>query len=302
MNEGIHLDVPSAVYFSDPCPQPSLTQSIAKVLIERSPLHAWHEHPRLGRKPVADAAPEAYNSAQAIGNAAHALLLGRGKEIAVADFDSWRTDKAKAVREAAEMAGVVPILQKHFVRARGMADVVRERVPHAFDGRPGNGEVVLIWREGDIWLRTMIDWLSPKREVAWDVKTTGLSCAPHAIPVLMLNGGWDVQAAMHERGLNTLDPDGAGRRKFRFVAQENEPPYAVTVCELTEAVLTMGRKKLEHAIRLWGACMRANVWPSYPADVVYPEYPGWAEAKWLDREERAFHDERSRDARNLMAG
>ena len=303
LEQGIHFDVPSAVYFADPCPQPSLTQSLAKVLIERSPLHAWHEHPQLGAKPADDSDPEdepveKYDPAKAIGNAAHALMIGRGKEIAVADFDSWRKGEAKKVRAAAEAAGTVAILQKHFVRARNMVEVARQRVPHAFHGAPGNGEVVLIWREGDIWLRTMIDWLSPQRNVAWDFKTSGMSCAPHAIPSLMLNGGWDVQAAMHERGLNAIDPDGAGRRKFRFVSQENTAPYAVTVAELSEAVLTMGRKKLDHAIRLWGACMRANVWPSYPADVIYPEYPGWAEAKWLEREVA----ESERPVNYMMAG
>jgi hypothetical protein len=29
----------------------------------------------------------------------------------------------------------------------------------------GDGEVVLAWQEGDLWLRQMIDWLSPDR--AW---------------------------------------------------------------------------------------------------------------------------------------
>ncbi len=65
--QGIHLSVPSAVYFADPAAQPSLTQSIAKILIEKSPLHAWHEHPRLGGKP--DEPDDTYSSARAIGSA-----------------------------------------------------------------------------------------------------------------------------------------------------------------------------------------------------------------------------------------
>lgn len=297
---GIHFDVPSADYFADPAPQPSLTQSIAKVLIEKSPLHAWHEHPRLGGKP--DEPAEQYVSAQAIGNAAHALMIGRGKEVEVVDLDSWR-GKASDQRREIEASGRVAILQRHFVRARNMVDVAKHRVEHAFADAPGNGEVVLIWREGDIWLRTMIDWLSPQREIAWDYKTTGLSCAPHAIPALMLNGGWDVQAAMHERGLNALDPAGAGRRKFRFVSQENTDPYALTIAELPEAVLTMGRKKLDRAIYLWRMCIASGRWPGYPSEIVYPEYPGWAEAKWLGREIEHEHAMRNdRDARNLMAG
>jgi len=302
LDQGIHFDVPSAVYFADPAPQPSLTQSIAKTLIDYSPLHAWHEHPRLGGRP--DEPPEQYVSAQAIGNAAHKLMIGRGKEIEVVDLDSWR-GKAADQRREIEASGRVAILQKHFVRARNMVEVGRARLADTQAFELGSGEVVLIWREGDIWLRTMIDWLSPQRNVAWDYKTSGLSCAPHAIPALMLNGGWDVQAAMHERGLNALDPDGAGRRKFRFVSQENTEPYAVTVAELPEDVVAMGHRKLAHAIDIWADCIRSGRWPSYPNDVVFPEYPGWAEQKWLNREIHDAARQRhptDRDARNLMAG
>jgi hypothetical protein len=305
-DQGIHLDVPSAIYFADPAPQPSLTQSIAKILNERSPLHAWQEHVRLGgAAPVTEDEPaDKYDSAKAIGNAAHALMIGRGKEVEVVDLDSWR-GKAADQRREIEATGRVAILQRHFVRARNMVEVARQRFAgEAFDSELGDGEVVLVWREGDIWLRTMIDWLPSHLLDGWDYKTTGLSCAPHAIPALMLNGDWDIQAAMHERGLDALDPDNAGRRRFRFVAQENTKPYALTVAELPESVLTIGRKKLERAIHIWRECMASGRWPAYPHGIIYPEMPGWAESRWLERE--VAEDERrrngDRDAANLMAG
>jgi hypothetical protein len=150
----------------------------------------------------------------------------------------------------------------------------------------------------------MIDWLPDDLLIPLDYKTTGLSAAPHAIPSLMLNGGWDVQAAMHERGLDAIDPANAGRRRFRFIAQENTEPYALTLCELSESVLTMGRKKLAHAVDLWGSCLRSRVWPGYTADICSPEYPGWAESQWLNREEEHASQRLNahRDASNLMAG
>lgn len=285
---GIYHDIAPAEYLADPCPAPSFTQSIAKILIERSPLHAWHEHPRLGAKPAEDEPAEKYVAAQAIGNVAHLLMIGRGRDVKVGEYDSWRSKDAQAFRDAAETAGHIPILQKHFVRARNMVQVAQERLNGvAFRAdAPGRGEVVLAWQEEGLWFRTMIDWLDNDLRTAWDLKTTAMSCAPHALSTLMLNGGWDVQAAMHERALDALDPAGRGKRKHRFVAQENEAPYSVSVCELTEAVLTMGRKKLDVAISLWSACMAGDRWPSYPDGMQYPEYPGWAEAKWLDREER----------------
>ena len=51
---GLYLDVPVDDYFADPLPAPSLTQSIAKIILDHSPLHAWHAHPRLNPNFVRD--------------------------------------------------------------------------------------------------------------------------------------------------------------------------------------------------------------------------------------------------------
>src|ERR1017187_3250533 len=96
---GIYKDVADEEYRADPCPTPSLSQSIAKVLIAQSTLHAKEEHPRLKTPDEADdEAGEKYVKAQAIGNAAHAVLIGRGKTLAVGPFDNWATKDAKAFK------------------------------------------------------------------------------------------------------------------------------------------------------------------------------------------------------------
>lgn len=284
---GIYVDFPEADYHADPCPAPSLNQSLAKILIEQSPAHARLAHPRLA-PPATDEAEtaEKYDSAKAIGNAAHRYLIGRGKEIAVGKFPSWQTKEAKAFRAEAEATGKTVILDKHDILANRLVSSVRERLTEigwtdVFND--GHGEVAVAWQEDGFWFRTLIDWL-PGTLAPFDLKTTGLSVAPHAIPNLMVTGGWEVQAAFHERALDAVDPDGRGRRKFRFGAVENEPPFAFTPVELTEAALTMGRKKLDYAVALWKACLAADEWPAYPAEVCRPEYPGWHESRWLERE------------------
>lgn len=306
---GIYPHISAHDYYCDPCAGPSLTQSLAKVIIERSPLHAKCAHPRL-RDNGSDDEAEAYSAAKAIGTAAHYIMIRRGKELAIADFDSWRTKEAKAFRDEAEAAGKTPILMAHFERATKMVNAARFQLIEggfydAFAQDQGDGEVCIAWQEDGLWFRSLIDWLPHDRLVLIDLKTTGLSVAPHGLGRLMVDAGWDIQAAMHERGLDVLDPINAGRRKFRFVAQENEPPYALVVCELSEAVLTMGRKKLDHAIHIWRECMQTDKWPAYPPELQFPEYPQWREMQWLDRE--VAHEERraqptQRDAMNLLAG
>lgn len=289
---GIYYDMATADYFSDPCPSPSLTQSLAKVLLERSPLHAWYEHPRLNPDFKAD-----NDTKFDVGNVAHKLMLGRGKEVVVLnpEFEDWRTKAAREAREQAAKEGKLCVLVRHMKVAQKMVDIARDRCEavgchDAFHPDHGKGEVVIAWEEGGIWFRSMIDWFYPFSQslsLLYDYKTTGMSVAPHVIGRMMADAGWDIQAAMHERGLVALDLIGRGSR-FRFVAQENEPPYAVTVAELSESVLTMGRKKLEVAIRIWRKCIKTNRFPGYPAQIIVPEYPGYAEAQWLDREQTEF--------------
>lgn len=284
---GIYLDFPEADYFSDPCPSPSLTQSIAKVLIERSPAHAKERHPRLAPPAPADEPAEKYDSAKAIGNAAHAVMIGRGRDIAVGEFDSWRGKVPAEFRDEAEASGKIVILSKHMTRVHAMikaASFQLEAVGWRDAFRVGDGEVMIAWKERDLWFRSMIDWISSDHLILTDFKTTGLNCAPHAIASMIEKAGWHIQAAMHERGLNVLDPAGAGRRKYRFVALENEAPYALAAVELTEHWLTMGRKQLDYAVGAWSLCMETGLWPGYPPKVQRPEFPGYAEARWLGRE------------------
>jgi len=130
----------------------------------------------------------------------------------------------------------------------------------------------------------MIDWLSHNLLEVWDVKTSGMSVSPWATGKLMASAGWHVQAAMHERILDQIDPDNAGRRRFFYVAQENEKPFALTVNQIGESALTIGRKQLDYAIGIWRACVDLGAWPGYPARIIRPEMPGWAENGWLNRE------------------
>jgi hypothetical protein len=277
---GIYPNMPAADYFADPCPQPSLTQSVAKLLIDRSPAHAWWHHPRLN-----PAFERNEDSKFSIGNVAHALLLGRGKDFVVVQADDWRSKAERDKRDEAQAAGKVAVLTEQHDRASQMAAVARQRLARLdIPLAQGAAEAVIAWREGALWFRAMLDWLAADCALILDYKTTAASASPLALPTKLVSDGWDVQAAMHERGLDVIDPSGAGRRRHIFLCQECDPPYALSVSELSESVMTMGRKKLAYAVDLWAACMRADDWPSYPGEVQRPAYPSHLEARWLARE------------------
>lgn len=300
---GIYRDFPTAAYFADPMPEPSFTQSLAKILLDQSPLHAFQAHPRLYVPTVEE--DESYDKAKAIGNAAHALMLGRGKDLAIEDFPDWRTKDAKAFKTAAIEAGKEPILRKHYDIAVQMVGRAQEQLQHipgcklAFDLFNGDSEVVIASCEDDLWLRSMVDFLTPDLREVWDYKTSGQSAAPSVTGKLMASAGWHIQAAMHERILDEIDPDGAGRRRFLYVAQENYEPFALTVNEIDEAALTIGRKQIGYAIDIWRDCIQRDRWPAYPPRIIRPELPGWHENGWLAREAA---EEAERNPSFIMAG
>lgn len=288
---GIYPDMADADYRADPCPEPSFTQSLAKIVLDQSALHASFDHPRLRPAGELDD-PEPYSKAKAIGNAAHKLLIGRGKDLAVVDFDDWRKKEAQLAKAEAEKTGKVPVLAHHFADACRIENAARAQLvacgwADAFAA--GHGEVVVAWEEDGLWFRTMIDWLTADKQFVFDLKTSGGSLAPHLIGRTAVDAGWDIQAAMHERALNAVDPENAGRRKFRFVAIENYPPYALVPVELSESWLTMGRKKLDVAIHIWRDAMAHGRFAGYPATPITPDYPGYRETEWLNREQ-TFHE------------
>lgn len=286
---GIYEGFPVEAYFGDPCPTPSLNQSLAKLLLERAPIHAKYAHPRLAPMVAEeDDAAEKYNADRAIGNAAHSLILGRGKLVAIGEFPNWMTKAAKEFKAMAMADGDEPILRKHYDRAFALAssvkaDLANHQCCDVFTG-PGQFEAVIAWEEDGLWFRTMIDFLSEDLRRCDDLKTTSLSAAPESIPNQMDDFGWPIQAAMWERGLNVLDPSNAGRRRYRFVCVENEPPFALTVNEISEAELTIGRRKLDVAVAIWRKCLTSGEWPGYPQTTQYPSTPGYRLVRWEARE------------------
>lgn len=300
---GVFREFDTASYFADPTPDPSFTQSLAKILVEQSPLHAFHAHPRLFVPVDGEEDDEKYDKAKAIGNAAHALMLDRGKTMAVGEYKDWRKKEAQAFKAEALDTGKEPILRKHFEIAGMMVEAALDQLSKihgcqdAFTN--GDAEVVIANDESGLWLRSMLDWITPDLRDIWDYKTSGMSASPYATGKLMASAGWHIQAAMHERILDAIDPKGAGRRRFFYVCQENEAPFALTVNQIGEAPLTIGRKIVDYAIKAWGHCLKKNVWPAYPMRIIQPDLPVWAESGWLTREERESDDER---LSSLMGG
>jgi len=72
--------------------------------------------------------------------------------------------------------------------------------------------------------------------------------------------------------------------------------------------LTIGRKQIDYAVRMWRRCMECEMWPAYPPRIIRPELPAWVENGWINREVTEYEagvatfNRKDFDPKNLMAG
>lgn len=286
LGPGIHSFIAEDDYHRDPCAEPSLSASMAKLLVSQSPLHAWTAHPRLNP----NWAPDVSSKQQDIGTAAHALLLGVGKGIQEIPFGDYRSNAAKEARIRARAAGMVPVLSDDVADVRAMVlsavqQVTAHEIGNVFDGC--KAEQTMVWRDGETWCRARIDCLPADftgegRARLVDYKTTSGSAEPDAFASRLYGMDGDIQAAFYERGLLKLYPN-VREVEFLFIAQETEPPYGLSVVSLGNMALDQAREKVEEAFKVWRACMKADRWPGYPPRVCRVDPPGWTSKQHEER-------------------
>lgn len=278
---GLHPDVPEAVYHADPCDEPSLSSSIAKVLLDQSPQHArWH-HPRLN---AAAYQPSEPTKAMDRGSAIHAMLLGKGQAVEVLPFDDFRKKDAQIAREGARLAGRIPLLAADAAEVRLVVDAARVQIEARPDlagfFAPGRSEVTGVWRDHGATCRMRIDRLPDNALVTpfptiFDLKTTGMSAKPEDFSRQVFSLGYDISAAFYTRGLTALRPH-IRRARMVFIVLEQEPPYALSAIEVAGEAIAHAEEAVDLAIRTWARCIKANDWPGYDRETFrLGDVPAW---------------------------
>lgn len=273
-----------ADYHRDPCVQPSLSSGVAKVLVEASAAHAREIHPRLN--PAWQ--PSTPSPRMALGSLCHALLLGRGT-VRVLPYSDFRTKAAQVARAEVVAAGEVPVLAEQYEFAEQIVASAREQLAgtelaELVEGR-GDGEVAVFAATPErAWVRAKVDWWASDRTCLVDYKTTSGLATAERFSRQAAELGYDIQAAFYERVVAAAYPWIAGRTRFVFVAQEVEPPFALAAYELSEAELSVARRKVDAALGAWVQCLESGRWPGYSRGIQRLTLPPWYGQRWLDRE------------------
>lgn len=272
--------MPVEQYHADPCPKPSLSAGILSVLLESTPFHAWYRHPKLG------AGPSELTRQTEIGSAVHRLVLEAGQDIQVIHADSYRSKDAREQQERAERTGLCPILVGDYAVAQEITKPLRAAAETYLGAKIADclREVVVIWQDGEFWRRALIDCVTPDLRKALDLKTSRGSAAPTSAVQRIFDGGFDVQEAHYRRGLDTIDPDGRGRRTFGFLFGEVAAPYCVSPpLEFTEGAQAIARERWEVGAALFDSCLKHGHWPGYATDTQLVEAPPWFVQRWTAR-------------------
>lgn len=278
LTEGLHPDVPEVAYHSDPAPEPSLSASVAKVLLDRSPRHAHFVHPRLGN----GAAKRTPDRPMDIGNAVHRHILGVGRKVVVLPFKDYTTGDAKKARAACYASDDTPILEPDNRKViEAVAAARAQLAEHELAGilDDGDPELTMLWRDGPVWCRSRVDFLPRSvrdggHVIVPDVKTTGDSAHPDEFVSTAFGQQYDIQAAFYERGLRRLIPSIRSVR-FVLIAIEQDPPYGLSVVYFDGEGAAQAEVEVDLAIKTWGECLKSGNWPGYPKTLTPMSKPGW---------------------------
>jgi hypothetical protein len=278
------VDASTAAYHADElADRPTLSKSIMQILLNASPAHARHAHPKLN--PTFTRVPEEKFD---LGTVVHDLFLEGYDRVEVVPFDDWRKNDAKQMRDAARAEGKIPLLIRDAERVEEMLVTVKARLTQLELTPPlfadGKAEQAVVWEDRGVLCRARLDWVRDDLASIDDLKSTSVSANPDSwCRKTMWSVGADLQAAFYARGVEAVT---GTRPEFRFVVVETHAPFALSVVSMGPDVLTLADKKIDYALDLWRKCLERDEWPAYSSEVAYAQLPSWIESQWLERELR----------------
>lgn len=288
---GFYL-LPETAYHSDPCPEPSLSAGAAIRLITNSPRHAWADHPRLNwrrreREP---------SSFMIDGSCIHRLLTGAGAVPFPVDAPDWRTSLAQNKRMEARRLGRPAVLLSRWRELKRIAAIAKRQIlacpdlpTNWGDGYP---EAVLVWREGDVWCRCMVDWLMPwPRGPMVDFKLSSRFQTVDDVGRKVGTLGYEIRQHHYRRGFRAVFGFDPG--PYVYVTIEAEEPHGVTYTTSDVAWQTRGRMLWERAAVAWAVCLRTETWPGYSNRLETLTMPPYEEEKMINLMDRAEKQMRS---------
>lgn len=284
---GAYPDIDMEVYHhaANLLPEPSLSSSGAKTILEKSPAHFWHTSPMNPNRPLQEDKPHF-----SIGKAAHDLLLLGGdweKNYFVLP-EGFSRAKTKQFAEEIAAADFAKSKGKTLIRAADMELVKRiaDKISSSEDARNalirGVPELTLVWQDEltGVWLRARPDFMpfsciegAPIRVVTDLKMMAATNCSPRGFSKAIDNFGYHISAAHYGEGIKQIY--GKYPTHWLHIVVEKDEPHTVSLYELPAEDIERGRLLMRQAINVFAECRKRNDWPGYadkPMQVGLPIY------------------------------
>lgn len=298
---GLHEGVSHKLYHSDPASRPSLSSSIASILVDEfsCPADAKARHPRLSRVEGSEEEDDEEDDRSGVkqrGSLVHALLLGGGPDMVVVEktdkktgvvepADNFMTTSAKEHRDRILAEGKMPVLARKLDDAREAVMAIESRI-----SLPPMREVTFIWESDGVLCRGRADALAIDEHAGtatiYDVKTCAnfrSATGGHA-----LKFGLHLQHAAYIEAIETLFPALAGRVTFKHIFCRVSGRFDVIHRRLSAELAELGRRDWDRAKKAWQECLTSGKWPGMSDVEQFIEAPGYALAQDLEREIRSM--------------
>lgn len=280
---------------------PSLNASIAKILHFGTPHEAWIAHPRLN---------PSYRTYDArkfdLGKAAHNLLLEGGDKLLVINPeghrnkptkadpeggipDGWTNAAMREARDAAYDAGKAPLLPSEMKQVQDMACMAKDSMKRmGISFMDFETEKNIVFKVGDTHCRARVDMLRDDGKLRIDYKTTSARTPDSWIRGYLTSMGHDIQDDFHNRAVEAIT--GCKPRSL-FLVQQDFGEFDCFWIELSPAMKEVARVKVDRSLDKWRACLAADHWPGWPAEVITAEATQWQIAEAEEIEAQGFHPE-----------
>jgi hypothetical protein len=140
---------------------------------------------------------------------------------------------------------------------------------------PGQVEMSMVWKDRATGVLCKSRWDRHTPEIAGgsvvDLKSS-LDSSIFDFERASFNWGYHRQAAFYLRGARARR---LPVRSFSIIAVEKEPPYAVAVYRISDAVVDNLTEQLDSLLELYAECMGRDQWPGYPEIVRDISLPKW---------------------------
>jgi hypothetical protein len=210
-----------------------LSPSIAKILLDKSPKHAWLAHRLLG--------------GQANPKKTQSMLLGNSADVATLGVEAKPDGKKKRKAPARE------------AKAKAISDAVKSELTRR--GIIGVPQYRVEWTSIlGVECSGYIDLNSSQDNRFWDLKTSH-DLSDYNITYQIEKYRYDMQVAAYS--------EATGKEPW-FIFAESAAPYDVRFVNVTPRMLKQGLETWHEAAALWQRCLQLNNWPGrgdFTADV-----------------------------------